>query len=146
MGVYGVSLIGMVKAIVSREDFDFNDLIAKLIKKEDGAIVTFLGTVRKSNRDKKVIKILYDAYEPMATMEIEKIIKKAMKNYRIDDAVVHHRIGEFLPGDRVVFIGVSSAHRDDAFKACKYIIDEIKKSVPIWKKEFYEDGSHWLDE
>jgi len=143
---YGVSLIGMVKAIVSREDFSINDLTSELIKKDDGAIVTFIGTVRNKNRDKEVVKIIYDAYEPMATMEIQKIIKRAMENYRIDDVIVYHKIGEFLPGEKVVFIGVSSAHREDGFKACKFIIDEIKKSVPIWKKEFYHDGSQWLEE
>ncbi len=146
MDAYGVSLIGMVKAIVSREDFSINDLTSELIKKDDGAIVTFIGTVRNKNRDKEVVKIIYDAYEPMATMEIQKIIKRAMENYSIDDAIVYHKIGEFLPGEKVVFIGVSSTHREEGFKACKFIIDEIKKSVPIWKKEFYNDGSQWLEE
>ena len=111
---------------------------------KNGAIVTFIGTVRSLNEGKNVTKIIYDAYLPMAEIELEKLLEDAKSKFEIFDACVHHRIGEYYPSDIVVFIGVSSAHREEAFKACKFIIDEIKEKIPIWKKEFYGEEGKWL--
>lgn len=129
---------------ISSEEIDIEKMVSMISSEKNGAIVTFIGTVRNLNDGKDVTKIIYDAYMPMAEMEIEKIVKEAMEKFNIIDACVHHRIGEFYPRDIVVFIGVSSMHRQEAFDACRFIIDEIKEKVPIWKKEFYGNESKWL--
>jgi molybdopterin synthase catalytic subunit len=134
---------GIMKIRIDNEDIDIEGMIKEVHNEKNGAIVTFLGTVRNENMGKDVKRIIYDAYMPMALMELENLCKEAKEKFKLIDLGVHHRIGEFKPGDLVVFIVVSSAHREEAFSACKFIIDEIKARVPIWKKEFYGDGSSW---
>ncbi|MDP8011524.1 MAG: molybdenum cofactor biosynthesis protein MoaE [Thermoplasmata archaeon] len=129
---------------VSNDRIEIEKLISMINNEKNGAIVTFIGTVRDSNEGKNVTKIIYDAYLPMAEIELEKLLKETKLKFNILDACVHHRIGEFYPGEIVVFIAVSSEHREEAFNACKYIIDRIKETVPIWKKEFYGEESRWL--
>ncbi|MGC8663735.1 MAG: molybdenum cofactor biosynthesis protein MoaE [Thermoplasmata archaeon] len=129
---------------VSKDKIEIEKLISMINSEKNGAIVTFIGTVRNLNEGKNVTKIIYDAYLPMAEIELEKLLEDAKSKFEIFDACVHHRIGEYYPSDIVVFIGVSSAHREEAFKACKFIIDEIKEKIPIWKKEFYGEEGKWL--
>mgnify|MGYP001626212298 CR=1 FL=1 len=129
---------------VSKDKIEIEKLISMINSEKNGAIVTFIGTVRSLNEGKNVTKIIYDAYLPMAEIELEKLLEDAKSKFEIFDACVHHRIGEYYPSDIVVFIGVSSAHREEAFKACKFIIDEIKEKIPIWKKEFYGEEGKWL--
>ncbi|MEM0150815.1 MAG: molybdenum cofactor biosynthesis protein MoaE, partial [Thermoplasmata archaeon] len=126
------------------ENIDFLKMINDINSKKNGAIVTFIGTVRDENNGKNVKKIIYDAYFPMAIQEMENVCKESIEKFGILDVNVHHRIGEFYPGETVLFIAVSSAHREEGFNACRYIIDKIKERVPIWKKEFYEDSSAWI--
>ncbi|HEU12503.1 MAG: molybdenum cofactor biosynthesis protein MoaE [Thermoplasmata archaeon] len=133
-----------MKVRIDSGEIDIEGMVREINNERNGAIVTFLGTVRNENNGKKVKKIVYDAYLPMAVYEMERICDEAYHKFNLIDLSVHHRIGEFFPGDYVVFIAVSSAHRDEAFQACRFIIDGIKESVPIWKKEFYEDGSEWI--
>lgn len=129
---------------ISPEEIDIEKMVSMINTEKNGAIVTFIGTVRNINENKNVEKIYYDAYLPMAEMELKKVVDEAFEKFNILDVSIHHRIGEFYPKDVVVFIGVSSMHRDDAFNACKFIIDKIKEKVPIWKKEFYGNESKWL--
>jgi len=109
-----------------------------------GGVATFIGTVRNKTKDKTVLRLEYECYQPMAIKEIEKIIESAISLFVVRNIVVHHRIGTLFPGEAAVIIVVSDGHRDAVFKACQYIIDTIKQKVPIWKKEFFDDEEVWV--
>jgi len=110
-----------------------------------GALVTFDGWVRDHNAGRAVLRLSYQAYAPLARNEGERIIAEAREKFAIVDARCVHRIGTLEIGELAVWVGVSAAHRDAAFSACRYIIDEVKQRVPIWKNEHYADGeSGWL--
>lgn len=104
----------------------------------------FIGTVRNSTEGKRVVRLEFEAYEPMAVAELEKIISQAMDKWPVQKVLVHHRIGALTIGEVPVIIAVSAAHRAAAFDACRYIIDTLKQTVPIWKKEIFEDGEVWV--
>lgn len=109
-----------------------------------GGIATFIGTIRNKTKEKSVLRLEYECYEPMAIKEIQKIINQAMTMFSVRNIVVHHRIGVLFPGDEAIIIVVSYGHRDAVFTACKFVIDTIKEMVPIWKKEIFEDGEEWV--
>lgn len=111
-----------------------------------GGFVSFEGWVRNHNEGKAVAGLFYEAYESLAIKEGARIIEEALAQFDIRLAACSHRTGELAVGDIAVWVGVSSDHRDAAFRACRYIIDEIKSRLPIWKKEMYVDGhSEWVD-
>jgi len=112
----------------------------------DGAIVTFTGRVRKNSRGREVLYLEYEIYEEMARKELQKIEKEAVDRWSLNTCIIIHRIGRVEISETSIFIAVSSPHRKESFLAAEFIIDEIKKSVPIWKKEFYNDGSEWISE
>lgn len=109
-----------------------------------GGIATFIGTIRNKTKEKSVLRLEYECYEPMAIKELQKIINQAMTMFSVRNIVVHHRIGVLFPGDEAIIIVVSDGHRDAVFTACKFVIDTIKEMVPIWKKEIFEDGEEWV--
>ena len=110
-----------------------------------GACVTFEGWVRNRNDGRAVLRLDYQAYAPLAQAEGERILAEAARRFGIVAARCAHRTGSLAIGDLAVWVGVSAGHRDAAFAACRYIIDEIKQRVPIWKNEHYADGeSGWL--
>ncbi|REC63942.1 molybdenum cofactor biosynthesis protein MoaE [Chryseobacterium pennae] len=109
-----------------------------------GGIATFIGTVRNITQNKSVVRLEYECYQSMATKEIKKVADQAMTLFSVRNIVVHHRTGILFPGDAAVIIVVSDGHRDAVFDACRYVIDTIKKTVPIWKKEIFEDGEEWV--
>ena len=109
-----------------------------------GAINTFIGIVRNQTKDKQVIRLEFEAYEKMAVNEMQKITAQALKKFDIHKISMHHRIGVLDIGEVPVIIAVSSAHRKAGFDACAFAIDTLKETVPIWKKEIYEDGSIWV--
>ncbi len=111
---------------------------------EAGGIDVFIGTVRNKSKGKKVKYLFYETYRKMALLEMEKIAKHATKKWELKKAIIHHREGKLTVGDTSVVIAVSSAHRKEAFEACRYIIDTLKNTVPIWKKEVYETGEEWV--
>ncbi len=110
-----------------------------------GACVTFEGWVRNENAGRSVWRLDYQAYGPLAQTEGERILGEARQRFALIDAACAHRVGALAIGDLAVWVGASAAHRDAAFAACRYIIDEIKQRVPIWKNEHYASGeSGWL--
>jgi molybdopterin synthase catalytic subunit len=109
-----------------------------------GAIVTFIGTVRDNARGKLVRALDYEAYAPAAEKMLARIGDEITDKWRIDRVAIVHRTGLLNVGEISVVIAVSSAHRDEAFDACRHAIERIKEIVPIWKKEFYEDGAIWV--
>ena len=112
---------------------------------ESGGIDVFIGTVRNATKGKNVVRLEFEAYEPMALREMEKIAKQAQEKWPVQKVLIHHRVGALAVGEVPVIIAVSAAHRDAAFDACRFIIDTLKQTVPIWKKEFYTDNSVWVN-
>lgn len=109
-----------------------------------GGIVTFIGTVRNKTQNKKVIRLEFEAYEPMAIKEMSKIADEVLTKFDVLKVAIYHRIGSLNIGEIPVIIAVSAAHRGAAFDACEYCIDTLKQTVPIWKKEIFEDGDVWV--
>ncbi len=125
---------------------DSRSLIDSLRDSRGGALVTFEGWVRNHNDGRQVTMLEYEAYGELAKKEAERILQEAIQRFSILNARCVHRIGTLAVADMAVWVGVTSVHRDEAFQACRYIIDEVKKRVPIWKKEHYIDGSSsWVN-
>ena len=110
-----------------------------------GGIALFVGTVRNATKNKEVKLLDFSGYEPMALKEMQKIADKALEKFSIYKIAIHHATGELQIGDVPVIIAVSSAHRKAAFEACKFAINTLKDTVPIWKKEHFEDGEVWVN-
>ena len=127
------------------DQIDLNEVYQYLESPDSGAMNLFVGTVRNASNGKKVVKLSFESYQSMALSELEKLGKTAKAKWDIDKVVILHVEGEKKIGEPVVVIGVSSAHRQASFEACHFLIDELKKKVPIWKKEFYEDESVWVN-
>lgn len=111
---------------------------------ECGGIDVFIGTVRNATKGKRVLKLEFEAYKPMAIKEMNKLSSEAFKLWPLQKVLIHHRTGTLDIGEIPVIIAVAAAHRDAAFEACRYLIDNLKRTVPIWKKEFFEDGEVWV--
>lgn len=109
-----------------------------------GGIDVFIGTVRDATKGKQVVALEFESYEKMAISELEKIVRSSKNRWPVHKIAILHALGRKEIGDLAVVIAVSAAHRDAAFKACRYIIDTLKKTVPIWKKEIFEDGEVWV--
>ncbi len=109
-----------------------------------GGINVFIGTVRNHSKGKRVIRLEFEAYEPMAISEMQKIARRATEKFDIHSMAIHHRVGTLYIGEIPVVIAVGAAHREAAFQACKFAIDTLKETVPIWKKEIFEDGEVWV--
>jgi len=111
---------------------------------ESGGVVVFVGNVRNITQQKAVTKLFFECYEPMALLEMEKIAQYTIDQMGIKKIAILHIVGEKLPGDTVVVIAAAAPHRAAAFDACEYAIDTLKETVPIWKKEYFEDGAVWV--
>ncbi len=121
------------------------DKIVSLVSREDlGGINVFIGVVRDQTKGKKVLRLEYEAYEPMAVAEMAKIADKVVEKWPQAAIAIHHRVGTLQIGAAAVVIAVATPHRDQAFAACKFAIDTLKQQVPIWKKEIFEDGEFWV--
>ncbi len=130
----------------SRDPLMPMDLARSLGDHTCGALVTFEGWVRNHQDGRPVERLDYEAYEALAAKEGQRIVAEALTRFGITHARCVHRLGSLALGDLAVWAGVSSHHRGEAFTACRYIIDEVKARVPIWKKEFYADGhSGWVN-
>ncbi len=124
---------------------DRNAVIEEASSSKAGAIVTFDGVVRDHARGKKVTHLYYEAYSEMAEKEMARIREETIKRWSLEGMAMVHRTGRLEIGDSSVFIAISSSHRTEAFEACRFAIDSLKTSVPIWKKEHYEDGEIWIE-
>jgi molybdopterin synthase catalytic subunit len=111
---------------------------------ECGGVDVFIGTVRNATKGKPVVRLEFEAYDQMAISEMKKIAQQALAKWPIQRLLIHHRTGVLQIGEIPVVIAVAAAHRDAAFEACRYIIDTLKQTVPIWKKEIFEDGEVWV--
>lgn len=131
---------GKLKCSVQRKKIDVNELIENTRNPEAGAIVIFLGTVRKNSEDKEIQWLFYEAYEEMVVEELDRIVKEAAESYHITDVNLVHRLGRLGIKEDSVAICVSSPHRKEAFRACQFIIDEVKTRAPIWKMDITAQG------
>ncbi|MBN1533553.1 MAG: molybdenum cofactor biosynthesis protein MoaE [Spirochaetes bacterium] len=131
--------------MIQQEAIDVAKYSCQLGSDADGAVVTFTGRARNMSGDKAVEYLVYDIYNGMAINEMQRIVDEAMERWRLGSCLVVHRYGKLAIGETSVFIGVSSPHREESFASSRYIIDEIKHRAPIWKKEYYSDGSRWIE-
>ena len=128
-----------------REPIDVAALARHVRASEDGAAVAFDGFVRNQSHDRPTLYLDYEAYESMALAKLREIGVQLHEKYRIHRVSVVHRLGRLEIGETSVFIAVSAPHRAAAFDACRFAIDTLKRTVPIWKKEYFEDGAVWAD-
>jgi len=130
---------------ITSEELSLQDCTNFVKDDSCGGIVTFVGTVRNSTKNKTVTLLDFSGYEPMAVKEMQKIADKALEKFPIYKIAIHHAIGKLKIGDIPVIIAVSSPHRKATFEACEYAINTLKETVPIWKKEHFEDGEVWVN-
>src|SRR5947209_16976683 len=128
-----------------REPIDMVALVRHVRAPEDGAIVTFDGFVRNQSHNRPTLYLDYEAYESMALAKMREITAQMHEKFAIHRVAIVHRLGRLEIGETSVFIAVSSAHRAAAFDACRFAIDTLKRTVPIWKKEHFTDGMTWAD-
>jgi molybdopterin synthase catalytic subunit len=120
-------------------------ILAAIKRPDDGAIAIFDGMVRNQSRGRRTLYLDYVAYERMALGQMEQLARQALERFAIRDLRVVHRMGRLQIGESSVYIAVAAAHRVAAFEACRWLIDTLKTTVPIWKKEYFEDGAVWAD-
>lgn len=126
------------------DPIDPQALVRRVMRRSDGAYVLFEGVVRNHHEGKAVESIFYDAYRPMAEKEMERIVRDIGQRYPEVALAVVHRLGHLVVGESSIAIVASSPHRAEAFEACRMMIDRIKQTVPIWKKERGPDGEEWV--
>ena len=129
---------------ITRQPLDPEKVTATVTRNSNGAVVTFLGTTRDNFEGKRVVTLEYEAFEEMALKELEKVRQGLMAEFGIEDIAISHRIGRVDIGHISLVVAVASPHRKEAFLACHAAVDRLKETVPIWKKEVYEDGSRWV--
>ena len=135
---------------LTTETVDIRDVARRVVPPECGATVTLDGYARKFTKQKdgevrETLYLVYEAYEPMALKEMQKLIDQAKAQFEISNVGIVHRTGRLEIGETSVVISVAAPHRKDAFAACEWLITELKRTVPIWKKEVYADGEHWVE-
>ena len=124
---------------------DINSVARKIVPAECGATVTLDGYVRKFTKGRETLYLFYEAYEPMALKEMEKLGQHAREQFEVSNIGIVHRLGRLEIGETSVVISVAAPHRKAAFTACEWLIRELKRTVPIWKKEIYADGEVWIE-
>ena len=129
---------------IGRHRLDTEGLQNLYSQPQDGGAVAFTGTVRNTSSDREVLHLDFEAYEPMAVHTLEQLREKTIRRVGVRYVVIHHRLGRVLPGHAAVVVVVFSAHRKEAFEACAYVMERLKKEVPIWKKEAFVDGEVWV--
>ena len=130
---------------IVRAPIDTQQVLTRIKQGDDGAAVVFEGVVRNQTRGRKTLYLDYEAYAEMALREMETLAGQALKQFSIRDVALIHRLGRLEIGETSVLIVVASDHRAAAFDACRWLIDTLKRTVPIWKKEYFEDGVVWAD-
>ena len=130
---------------ITTEPLDVGAIARRVVPSNCGAIVTLDGFVRQYTKGRETEYLVYEAYEPMALKEMEKLIERADGLFEIEAVTIVHRFGRLEIGETSVVIAVAAPHRRAAFEACEWLIKELKRTVPIWKKEVYADGEIWIE-
>lgn len=129
---------------ITDKPIDINGCIDKVVRADAGAVNTFIGTVREFTKGKRTLSLEYQAYVPMAEKKLAQIGEEIRERWGDSETAIVHRIGHLGISDIAVVIAVSTPHRNDSFEASRFAIERIKEIVPIWKKEFWEDGTKWI--
>ena len=136
---------GALHAAIVRATIDTEAVLRGIKQSSDGAAVVFEGVARDNTRGRRTLYLDYEAYEEMALKQMEALAEQALTQFQVRDVALVHRLGRLEIGETSVLIAVASAHRAAAFEACRWLIDALKRTVPIWKKEYFEDGAVWAD-
>jgi molybdopterin synthase catalytic subunit len=131
---------------LSEHPLDAAEVSARVAGPDTGGLVTFAGAVREQSRGRVIRHLEYEAYPPMALAEMERICNEAAERWRGARVAIAHRTGHLAIGELAVVVAAAAPHRAEAFEACRFAIDRLKQSVPIWKKEVATDGEHWVDD
>lgn len=134
----------MKKVIEIVNDIDTSEVYAELSDAKSGGICVFVGAVREFTNNEEVVALEFETYQAMALKEMDKIADKAFEKWTLNKVVMRHAVGEKGVEEPVVVVGASSAHRDACFEACRFLIDTLKETVPIWKKEKFKNKSVWV--
>lgn len=129
---------------ITREPIKIEEVYQKVVRREAGAVTTFVGTVRELTHGKKTLYLEYEAYESMALKKMRQIVGEMKEKWPVLEVVIVHRVGRLDITDIAIAIAVSSPHRPDAYEANRYALERVKEMVPIWKKEHWEDGEKWI--
>jgi len=129
---------------ITREPIKIDEIFQKVVRREAGAVTTFVGTVRELTHGKKTLYLEYEAYESMALKKMEQIVEEMKERWPVVEVAMAHRIGRLEITDIAIAIAVSSPHRPEAYEANRYAIERVKELVPIWKKEHWDDGEEWV--
>jgi molybdopterin synthase catalytic subunit len=127
------------------ETISVESVARRVVPPECGATVTLDGYARRFTKDRETLYLVYEAYESMAVKEMRKLIEQAKRDFEVSNVGIVHRIGRIEIGETSVVISVAAPHRKAAFAACEWLIRELKRTVPIWKKEVYADGEEWVE-
>ena len=130
--------------LITHDELDAAEVVSEVAHPGAGAVVTFVGATRDNTAGRRVLFLEYEAYRPMADQQLERVAEEMRHRWELTGVAIHHRLGKLGIGEASLIVGVSSAHRKEAFEACHYSIDRIKQIVPIWKKEFFEGGEVWV--
>ena len=136
---------GSGRASIVRDPIETTAVLGRMKQGGDGAAVVFEGVVRNQTRGRRTLYLDYEAYEEMALRQMEGLAEQARKQFEVREVALVHRLGRLEIGETSVLIVVAAAHRAAAFDACRWLIDTLKRTVPIWKKEYFEDGAVWAD-
>jgi MoaE-MoaD fusion protein len=144
-GKSGVQELHSERCAIIREPIAAQQIADSMKAGEDGAIIVFEGIVRNHSRGRRTLYLDYEAYESMAFSEMQRLSQAALERFAVRDVRLVHRLGRLQVGETSILVAVAAAHRAAAFEACRWLIDTLKKTVPIWKKEYFEDGAVWAD-
>lgn len=133
------------RVAIVRERIDTSAVLERVKRPEDGATMVFEGIVRDNTRGRRTLYLDYEAYEEMALKQLDALAKRALAEFKVREVAIVHRLGRLEIGETSVLIVVASAHRAAAFEASRWLIDTLKRTVPIWKKEYFDDGAVWAD-
>ena len=135
----------MKMIVVTKEDFSVDKVLKQLRSEKMGALVTFVGVVRDHSEGRAVKEIEIQVYEEMAKAQLEAIRKEVMEKYGVEEIAIVHRYGSLKVSENIMMIAVGAGHRPEGFDACRYVLERIKESVPIWKKEITPEGDFWVE-
>lgn len=130
---------------ITNDPLDVGAIARRVVPANCGATITLDGYVRQFTKGRETLHLVYEAYEPMALKEMEKLIAKARERFEIENVGIVHRLGKLEIGETSVVVTVAAPHRRAAFEACEWLIKELKRTVPVWKKEVYRGGEIWIE-
>lgn len=130
---------------ITENELSLDEVLKRVSSAQAGGTVLFIGTVRDHSEGQEVDSLELESARDLALTDLDRIAKAALSDFGLCKIAVHHRVGRLKVGDRIVVIAVSAPHRDEAFRACRFVIDELKKTTPIWKKELGPGGGKWVE-